>query len=490
MCWLPVFLLVFLLPGPRTEGFSHESLSPRRVSPQRISPGGATDTVDVFTRTGQGVINPMMMGFNTVYCYAPDDVWNSENGKIPALLGALGTRLLRYPAGTVVTYFHWEHPTGQGWKDSWDPAFNAAKNTDPASFMDVHEYLDICRRYNIEPLLGINMASGIKYDRVEEGIEEAKRLMLHCRDRGIKVRYYYLGNEPYHDNANYTFTASEYAEMISRYTQAMQQIDPDIRIIVNTHPRNLDYTSTLIREAGKYIDYIDIHYYWKWGNATYANWQAEPVMRQGRGLPYREQRAFYRKLADSLGHPGIDLVSLEWNIGVTGKGNQPPTEAQAALMAGEQFIQFIQSGMPMATFWTTTWPKKSAWDNRLLLDARNGASPNKMYDMFALFRDIPEQRMVKNRSSREDLHVLSVSSLDNDTLWIYLLNKKADGETTPVVLRLHDFSSQRTTAVSFTASDNTPGKLRLKALKSHADQAGNLCIELPAWSLTKLILTK
>src|SRR3546814_14000251 len=79
------------------------------------------------------------MGFNTVYCYSPDNDWNSHDGKIPSLLEQLGTRVLRYPAGTVVTFFHWEQPTGQGWKDSWAPDFNKARNTDPASFMDIDE---------------------------------------------------------------------------------------------------------------------------------------------------------------------------------------------------------------------------------------------------------------------------------------------------------------------------------------------------------------
>src|SRR3546814_4196676 len=70
-------------------------------------------------------------------------------------------------------------------------------------------------------------------------------------DLGVTVRYYYLGNEPYHKTANYMYTAEEYAEMINRYAEAMRKVDPDIRIIANTHPRNLDYTSTLIRQAGK-----------------------------------------------------------------------------------------------------------------------------------------------------------------------------------------------------------------------------------------------
>src|SRR3546814_15491533 len=106
--------------------------------------------------------------------------------------------------------------------------------------------------------MGINMASGKKYDRLEEGIEEAIRLMRHCRSKGVTVRYYYLGNEPYHKTANYIYTAEEYAEMIHRYAEAMRKVDPDIRIIANTHPRNLDHKNKLTRQEGTHIQYIEI----------------------------------------------------------------------------------------------------------------------------------------------------------------------------------------------------------------------------------------
>src|SRR5699024_1393835 len=123
------------------------------------------------------------------------------------------------------------HLTGQGHRDSWNSSFDPSKNKKPSSFMDLNEYLDVCRELKTEPLIGINMGSGMKYHRVQDGIEEAKKLMQHCLQRGIKVKYFYLGNEPYRSDANYTFTAAEYADMINQYGSAMRKIDDQIKII-------------------------------------------------------------------------------------------------------------------------------------------------------------------------------------------------------------------------------------------------------------------
>ncbi len=60
--------------------------------------------------------------------------------------------------------------------------------------------------------------------------------MKYCRSKGVKVKYYYLDNEPYQPDANFTFTAEEYAESVNQYAAEMKKLDPSIKIIVNTHP--------------------------------------------------------------------------------------------------------------------------------------------------------------------------------------------------------------------------------------------------------------
>src|SRR5690554_6301414 len=91
-------------------------------------------------------INPLLMGFNIVYPFEKDSEWKAGDGKIPTLLKGIDTRVLRYPGGTVTTFYHWEQPTGQGWNDTLDPNFDKSKNTSPSEMMDIDEYLSMTQK--------------------------------------------------------------------------------------------------------------------------------------------------------------------------------------------------------------------------------------------------------------------------------------------------------------------------------------------------------
>ena len=213
-------------------------------------------------------------------------------------------------------------------------------------------------------------------------------------------------------------------------------------------------------------------------------------MRQGRGLPYKEQRSFYRKIADSLGQPNIDLISLEWNVGRLGKNNLQPTQAQEAIMAAEEFTQFIQSGMPISTFWPMSWPKRGEASGRALLDAQHDYNPNKVFDMFKLYKNILGQKMIESESSLKAVQVLSVKSLRNDTMWVYIINKNSGVPVSKINLHIDNFSAAQYKAVGFTAADSTEGALKIEALKIKNNGSGNFELMMPQYSLAKITLVK
>lgn len=445
-----------------------------------------------------GSVSPLLMGFNIVYPRSPDEIWANSKGKVPKLLQQLNTGLLRYPGGTVVTFYHWEHPTGQGHKDSWDPSFDPSQNKPPSAIMDLDEYLNICRTMHTEPLVGINMGSGMKYNRVQDGIREAVRLMKHCIQKGFEVKYFYLDNEPYQPDANYTYTAAEYADMINQYATAMKKVDNQIKVIANTKPiyrplskaKNLARTKTLISKAGKHINFIDVHNYWAWGHATFALWKSQENMEVGAtGMTYREQRSFYRNLAASLGYPEIDMVSLEWNIGPP-KNNTPPTQAEAALMVAEQFMQLVQSGMKMATLWPIYWPGNVNWSSRALLNAHDHYEPHKVYGMFNLYKNILGQEKVESSSSDTTIEVLSVKSINKDTLWVYLINKKAGVPVSNIDIHIDGFNAKQFSATAFDANDDTKGSLKTVQLKIAKSNDESYILSMPGYSFAKVTLIK
>lgn len=443
-------------------------------------------TITVNATAEQGMVSQNIMGFNIVYCYEGDAAWQGGKGKVPEMLGAIGTRQLRYPGGTVVTKFHWEKPTGQGWSDSWAPDYNPAKNTASTTFMDIDEYLGVVKAQHTEPLVGINMGSGMKYNRVQNGVDEAIRLMKHCIASGVKVKYYYLDNEPYQPDANFTFTAEQYAESVNTYATAMRKVDPGIKIIVNTHPNAAMYTKQLLAIAGKNIDLVDVHMYWKFKNATYENWQKEGLMKHRGIAPYSEQRGIFEKLFADAGYPNIKMVVLEWNIGPPGPDHTPPTEEQAALMASEQFTQYIQSGLFMACFWPLSWPQQADWSSRALLKQKDNYKPNKMYQMFTQFANVLGQQKVSSNGDVKNVVNLAVKSADGKTMWVYVINKEQSKNMMDVSLALDGFKAKSYTATGFNGDDNSGDGLALHDVKINSVNATHFNVQVPKNSFTKI----
>jgi len=115
-------------------------------------------------------------------------------------------------------------------------------------------------------MLGINMSSGMEWDREADGLNEAVALVKYCQANNFDVKCFYLDNEPYHEGNGYNkdlagnggeWTATTYADSIRKYI-------PDAKLFANwkEHLRDnrSDYT-TLINIAGDNIDYIDVHWY-------------------------------------------------------------------------------------------------------------------------------------------------------------------------------------------------------------------------------------
>lgn len=445
--------------------------------------------------TNVGTIAPELMGTNAIYAHETDAQWQNGTGNIPNLLANINTRLVRFPAGTVVTFWHWNMPTVPGWTDGWDPNYNPANNLPASECMSIDEYLAYCAAKGVTPLVGVNMGSGKRWNRVQDGINEAKALVQHCMNSGVNVVYYYLDNEPYMADANYTFTAAEYAQSINQYAAAMKTVNPNIKIIANLHPgantTGYTYTRTVVAQAGANIDFVDIHMYWRHGTATFANWINEPRMMHQQTTAFSDIRTFYRNLFAEEGFPNIELCALEWNIGPHGSGAEP-TEAEAALMVGEQFMSYIQAGMKLATHWPLHW-QSGDW-HRALISSAQSYTPNKVYDMFAQFANIGWRQQVSNTLTGSQelarLRHVSVKTNDGQTLTIFLINKNQAQASSTVDLDLTSFTGfNAQSAVAFEATDNTVGPLNVHSLA--VTKSGNhVTFTMPKNSFARVTVTR
>ena len=339
-------------------------------------------------------ISDYLMGFNVIYPHEKDVIW--EDGEIASFLKNINTSLIRYPGGTVTSYYHWESLSGNGWADSWDPD-NKLVAMPGSEFMNVDEFIRLIRKTGANPLVGINMSSGWRWNDIEKGIDEALALMAYCRKHNFEVKFWYLDNEPYqHDSNGGAKSPLEYADLINRFVPRMKEFNPDIKIIVNWNAgfkgKRKEY-DVLLKEAGKNIDIIDVHWYWAWQKPDQAGeWLAKTPMGRWTSETYIEEIALFRQMVAEHGYPDIKIASLEWNAGPD--NDQRLNDSQSAAIQGEMLMQYVIGGLDMATFWPIHWPSGKQWSARGFVDTNNFTKkPN--HPIFKFFGQVQGNDLLK-----------------------------------------------------------------------------------------------
>ena len=454
----------------------------------------------------RGDISTLLTGVNIAYYYDTDQLW--ADGRIAGYLRDVKAGILRYPGGCETSMFHWETPYSHWKVDFWDP--NVEPNTPTTAYMDTDDYIRHCRAIGAEPLIGVNLQSGKKYNRIADSVAEAVRWVKYCKDKNYNVRYWYLDNEPFYAFNSQAMTVAEYAGYIKQFVPAMRAVDPNIKIIANwneklSEPNYWAQWQYLLEQAGQYIDIADVHWYWDNGLAKWNNWITENPMisrlwcddcngpdKRYHGPTYIEEiQRFRSELKDinGLSHD-IKLAALEWNVGK----NWPepiPSAFQCALMQAEMLGQFIEGGLDMACMWPLNWD----WTNWQILfwgilDTEKH-QPTPGFYVFKLYSNALGQQLVTSKTSQVYVRPVSARSQDGKTLWVYLLNKSADGKPVNAELNVSGFSPARAEAVALTAADLSSDAANLDKIDvSLNPTTGKLQTKLPPYSLTMLTFHK
>jgi hypothetical protein len=169
-------------------------------------------------------ISKYLTGMHTVHGNEPDVLW--ENPEVSSWMKRAKVGTIRYPGGTAVQTWHWDEPNGISFKvDSWEPGSRVTPR-DPKLWMSLEEYIALCRKVGAEPMVGINIGSGKRFNRMQDSLDSARRLIRHCVDRNYRVRFWYIGNECYKG-----WGPESYAREIDRYARVLTSVDRDIVII-------------------------------------------------------------------------------------------------------------------------------------------------------------------------------------------------------------------------------------------------------------------
>lgn len=233
---------------------------------------------------------------------------------------------LRWPGGCFADYYHWED--GIGPREERPTMVNTIWGgvTEDNSF-GTHEYLELVERLGTEPFIVGNVGSGTveemanwwEYVNHPGGSSLAELRRENGRAEPWNVRLWGVGNESW--GCGGEMTPEYYADVYKRFATFLRSFNRETRPIrVATGPSEdmYDWTEVMMREAGRFIDALDMHYYtlngtWaRKGKATEFT-EAEWFELMKRGLRIEELIEHHSTIMDRY-DPGkrVALMVGEW----------------------------------------------------------------------------------------------------------------------------------------------------------------------------------
>lgn len=406
-------------------------------------------TVRVDPAVEQHRIHPNFLGINLSHFNTTDAIWKEFH--LEEKLESAGIGALRYPGGEETSFFHWRHPGVNGYEDIWDDP--STHGTSPGrgkfqttwvapeewacneNFMDFDEFMATCKNIGAEPVVGLNLSSGRKHDRREEGLKEALDWMRYSKEQGYEITYWFLDNEPWNREANYEFSGEEYAEDCLYFGRAIKAEFPDVKLIANPSPSsNLEknWLRRFVDTAGEVVDYIDIHFYWAWGISNFDHWQEETPLttddkwRNPRShRTYGEDIALIRQACAEAGHPDIGVMVLEWNIAPS-RESEIFSQSLIAVIQAELLMEFAANGVEMTGLWPLLWQtSRDVWPEQDNFPSIVTAAPpfasTLSSEMFRLISPVQGKTVLGSATTGEGTVTLAVAG--EQEAWLYMINK-------------------------------------------------------------------
>lgn len=207
-----------------------------------------------------------------------EGLWVGENSPIPntrgirndvvAALKRIKIPVLRWPGGCFADEYHW--------RDGIGPRANRPSmiNTHWGGVTEnnhfgTHEFLDLCEQLGCEPYICGNVGSGtvremqewveyMTFNGVSPMTEWRKQ---NGRPNPWKLAYFGIGNENWGCGGN--MTPEFYADQYKRYATYVRNFPGNRVFKIACGPNGFDFkwTETLMREAGRQMNGLALHYY-------------------------------------------------------------------------------------------------------------------------------------------------------------------------------------------------------------------------------------
>ena len=176
--------------------------------------------------------------------------------------------VLRWPGGCFADEYHWRD--GIGPKESRKRMVNTHWGgvVEDTSF-GTHEFLDLCEQVGCDAYITANVGSGtvqemsewVEYINSDGDSTVVQGRWANGRKDAWGVKYWGIGNENWGCGGN--MRAEYYADVYRRYQTYCRTYGEHrpYRIACGSNGGDLNWTEVLMREAGRYMDGLSVHYY-------------------------------------------------------------------------------------------------------------------------------------------------------------------------------------------------------------------------------------
>ncbi|MDP2035835.1 MAG: alpha-N-arabinofuranosidase, partial [Ignavibacteria bacterium] len=214
-------------------------------------------------------------------------IWVGENSKIPNTHGIrndviealrkLKVPVLRWPGGCFADEYHWMDGIGPHESRPKMVNTNWGGVVEDNSF-GTHEFLDFCELIAAEPYICGNVGSGtveelskwVEYTTSDGENPMANLRRKNGRNEPWKIKYWGIGNESW--GCGGQMRPEYYADLVRRYSNFTRSYRGNLIFKIASGP-NVDdtaWTSTMMKQSGRYFDALALHYYTSAGSKPAA----------------------------------------------------------------------------------------------------------------------------------------------------------------------------------------------------------------------------
>jgi len=229
---------------------------------------------------------------------------------------AIHVPVIRWPGGCFVSAYHWVG----GVTNPRRPYYDKAWRVEESNEFGTDEYVALCRKIGAEPYICSNAGTGtaeetsdwVEYCNLDHEGPWAKLRRANGHEKPYGVKYWSIGNENYGGWEMGAKTEAEWGRFVAETAKMMKRVDPTVELFAASI-FDLSWNVNLLKEAGRYLDWISVHGYY--GGTDRNNRYNGYERSMAQSLIPDRQLAHTRGILEATGYLGkLKIAFDEWNL--------------------------------------------------------------------------------------------------------------------------------------------------------------------------------